>query len=343
MPLQLDLSPSVGHRPLLRDAAYELSYRGGPFKPWQSKLRKKLRELLAVPNNTHDPLRVRSVWKREHPLGTIEKILFRAEKDVDVPAYWCVPHERMAPAATFICLQGHSTGMHLSIGVDRETETNPVDVKGGRDFAIGCMQRGIAALCIEQRSFGTRLENTQPIRTSNPSCQDAVVRGMLLGRTLNGERVFDVERGLDYLAARGDVDMKHVGILGQSSGGTISMLSAALLPQIAYCMPCCSTARFADSIATIHHCVCNIIPGVMQWMDMGDILGSIAPRPLVIINGKTDSIFPIASARKSYQQAKRIYAAAGNPNRVKFIEGPGGHDFYSDLGWAAMLKLMGTK
>jgi dienelactone hydrolase len=164
---------------------------------------------------------------------------------------------------------------------------------------------------------------------------------MSLGRVLNGERVFDVERALDYLAWRGDVDMKRVGILGQSSGGTISMYAAALLPQIAWCMPCCSTARFADSIASIHHCVCNIVPGIMQWMDMGDILGAIALRPLVIINGKTDDIFPIASARASFRQAKKAYNAAGAGDRVKFVEGPGGHDFYAQLGWDAMLKMIG--
>lgn len=336
----LRLSPSIGHRPLLRAAEYQLAFAGQPFKPWQGKLRKKLRELLAVPENTHGPLKVRTLWAREHELGTIEKLVFRAEKDVDVPAYWCVPHQPVQPATTFICLQGHSSGMQLSIAVDRETEQKTIPIEGDRDFALGCMRRGIAALCIEQRSFGTRSETHQPIRTTNSMCQDAVVRGMSLGRTLNGERVFDVERALDYLAWRGDVDMQRVGILGQSTGGTISMYAAALLPQIAYCMPCCSTARFADSIATIHHCVCNIVPGIMQWMDMGDILGAIAPRPLVIINGQTDEIFPIASARQSFRHAKKAYSAIGAGDRVEFIEGPGGHDFYANLGWSAMLKMI---
>jgi len=340
MPPQLDLSPSVGHRHLLEDAPYQLAYRGTAFKPWQSKVRKKLRELLAVPINAHEPLEVRSVWQRREKLGTIEKILFRAERDVDVPAYWCVPHAPMKPAATFICLQGHSSGMHLSIGFDRETENTPIEARGDRDFAIGCMRRGVAALCIEQRSFGTRQEVTQLHRFKHNGCHDAVGRALLLGRTICGERVFDVERGLDYLASRGDVDMTRIGILGQSSGGTTSMYAAALLPQIAYCMPSCSTARFADSIATIHHCGCNIVPGIMQWMDMGDVLGAIAPRPLVIINGKMDDIFPIASAKDSFKQAKRAYTAAGAANRVKFVEGPGGHDFYAELGWQQMLKMM---
>lgn len=34
-------------------------------------------------------LDVRSLWRREHPLGSIEKIVFRTEPEVDVPAYVC--------------------------------------------------------------------------------------------------------------------------------------------------------------------------------------------------------------------------------------------------------------
>ena len=42
-----------------------------------------------------------------------------------------------------------------------------------------------------------------------------------------GSTVHDVHFILDYLAQRGDVDMDRVGMFGQSSGGTIALLSAA--------------------------------------------------------------------------------------------------------------------
>lgn len=46
------------------------------------------------------------------------------------------------------------------------------------------------------------------------------------------ESVHDVQMVLRYLAARGDIDMAHVGILGQGSGATIAILAAAVEPQI---------------------------------------------------------------------------------------------------------------
>lgn len=336
---QLDLSPSVGHAPLLKSAPLQLAYTRGDVAAWQKKLRRKLRELLAVPENRGEPLKIRNLWQRDTPLGTIEKIAFRAEPGVDVPAYWCVPHGAHKPYFTFICLQGHSTGMHKSIALDRDDEVTPIHVEGDRDFALGAMKRGIAALCIEQRSFGTRREQAQQRIDAHSGCHDADMRALLLGRTINGERVFDVDRGIDYLQSRGDVDMARLGIMGNSSGGTTSMYAAALLPRIKAVMPSCSTARFADSIATIHHCSCNTVPGILRWMDMGDILGAFAPKPLVIINGRADVIYPIASARAAFRQAKKIYEKAKAGDRIKFVEGPEGHRFYADLGWKAMLKM----
>ena len=47
-----------------------------------------------------------------------------------------------------------------------------------------------------------------------------------------GSTVHDVKFILDYLAQRGDIDMNRIGMFGQSSGGTIVLLSAAAYPRI---------------------------------------------------------------------------------------------------------------
>jgi dienelactone hydrolase len=47
-----------------------------------------------------------------------------------------------------------------------------------------------------------------------------------------GSTVHDVKFILDYLALRGDVDMNHVGMFGEGSGGAIAILAAAADPRI---------------------------------------------------------------------------------------------------------------
>ncbi len=47
-----------------------------------------------------------------------------------------------------------------------------------------------------------------------------------------GATVHDVQLLLNYLAARGDLDLSRVGMYGQGSGGTIAILAAAVDPRI---------------------------------------------------------------------------------------------------------------
>ncbi|MEX0744342.1 MAG: hypothetical protein WD118_01965, partial [Phycisphaeraceae bacterium] len=280
-------------------------------------------------------LNVRSVWKREHELGTIEKLIFTAEPGADVPAYLCLPHGVKPPYPVFICLQGHSTGMHNSIAVQRDDETQTLAVKGDRDFGLGCMRRGIAALCIEQRSFGERREQVQE-HVSPHGCHDAVVHAMMLGRTLAGERVYDVDRGIDLLAERDDMDLARLGVMGNSGGGTVTTYAAALLPRVRFAMPSCVVCTYRASIMSIYHCADNYVPGLLPVAEMADVLGLFAPRPMVVVAGQTDPIFPIAGVKKCFADLKAIYRAAGAEDKVKLVVGPEGHRFYAEQGWRAM-------
>ena len=145
----LHLSPSLHHRYLMDHTTPRLAYDGGDVRAWQRRLRRKLRQLIGDMPQERGPLNVQSLWTRDHELGTIEKLAFTSEPYADVLAYMCIPRDVTPPYATMVCLQGHSTGMHNSIAVDYETNSKPIEVAGDRDYALGCLQRGIAALCIE--------------------------------------------------------------------------------------------------------------------------------------------------------------------------------------------------
>ncbi len=337
MPKTLHLSPSDYHHHQLAQLQPSHAFDGSDIKPWQTKLRRKLRVLLGDWPNEKAPLRPRSLWKRDHELGSIEKVVFTSEPRADVPAYLCLPRNVEPPYPVMICLQGHSTGMHNSIGVRYDDETQPKDVAGDRDFAIGCMKRGIAALCIEQRSFGYRKELKQE-KKSTQGCHDAVMHSLMLGKTLLGERVYDVDRGLDYLAGLGDVDMRRVGVMGNSGGGTISVFAAALLPRLRFAMPSCYFCTFKDSIMSIYHCSDNYVPGLAKVAEMSDIMGLFAPRPVVIVAGREDPIFPVRAVRKAFRDLKSIYRAAGAADRCHLVIGGEGHRFYADQAWPLMLK-----
>ncbi len=333
----MHLSPTENHKYLMSQIKPKLKFDGSDMQQWQPRLRRKLRHLVGDMPRGRCDLSPRRLWMREHPLGTIEKVAFLSEPYADVLAYVCLPKDIAPPYTFFICLQGHSTGMHNSIAVQRENETQPHQVEGDRDFGLGCMRRGIAALCIEQRSFGERREQKQK-QIASHGCHDATMHALMLGRTLLGERVYDVDRGIDYLAARGDADMASIGVMGNSGGGTISVFAAALLPRIAFAMPSCYFCTFQDSIMAIEHCMDNYIPGLLKFAEMSDVMGLFAPKPAVIVAGKEDGIFPINATRRAFRELQRIYAAYGAKERCHLVVGGGGHRFYADDAWPVMLK-----
>lgn len=338
--MKLHLSPSEYHQKIMSQTTPALAYKGGDVKVWQNKLRRKLKELVGDLPKKPCALKTKTLWRKKHPLGTIEKITFVSEPYADVVAYVCLPNAVKPPYTFTICLQGHSTGMHNSIRVQRDNENKPHEVEGDRDFGIICMSYGLAALCIEQRSFGLRREQTQK-HTSSHGCHDATMHSLLLGKTLLGERVYDVDRGVDYLATRKDCNMKNIGVMGNSGGGTISLFAAALLPRIAFAMPSCYFNTFKDSLMSIYHCADNYIPGLLKYAEMSDIAGLFAPKPIVMVAGAKDDLFPIAATRRSFKELQKIYAAAGAKSNCQLVVGSEGHRFYAKDAWPVLLKKIG--
>ncbi|HOK03750.1 MAG TPA: alpha/beta hydrolase family protein [Victivallales bacterium] len=333
-------SPSENHRYLMSLTSQSLSYQGDNIEKWQKKLREKLSDLLGMNEfpKKKTELNPKKLWSKKTKLGTIEKVVFNSEPFSDIPAYICIPDGIKKPYPFMICLQGHSSGMHNSINVS-EDESRNKKAKGDRDFAISCMKNGFAAICIEQRSFGERAEKKQ--KQAAQWCHDAAMHALMLGRTLMGERVYDVGRTIDYLQQRGDADMKRIGIMGNSGGGTITLFSAALMPErIAFAMPSCYFCTFKDSIMSIYHCADNYIPGLFKYAEMWDIAGLIAPRPLLIVAGKTDPIFPISATKKSFKKLKEIYRKATAEHNCKLVIGNEGHRFYAEAAWKAFKQLI---
>ncbi len=334
-------SPSLHHRHALDALQPALAYSGGDVKAWQRRLRARLRVLLGSWPSERVPLDVRTLWRRETPLGSIEKIVFTSEPRCDVPAYICLPRAGKPPYPCMICLQGHTSGMHNSIAVRKDDENQPLEVPGDRDYAVQCLQYGFAALCLEQRSLGERRELVQQHKAPN-ICQDAMLQALMLGRTLVGERVYDVDRGIDVLAQRGDMDLHRIGVMGNSGGGTTSVYAAALLPRLACAMPSCSFCTFRDSKMALNHCACGYLPGVLRYAEMADILGLFAPRPVVVVAGKDDPIIPLAGVRKAFRHLRAIYRAAGATGNCRLVVGPEGHRFYADAAWPVFLRILSS-
>jgi dienelactone hydrolase len=310
------------------------------FQTWRRTVDAKLRELIGVlPDRV--PPNVRQEYERENDLFRETRFVFSAEAYADVPCHLLVPQAGDAPFPVVVCLQGHSPGMHISLGRPRY-EGDEESIAGDRDFALQAVRQGYAALVIEQRCFGEREQDRPPhVVHVDSRCHHAAMTALLLGRTMIGERVWDVSRAIDVLGEFPEIDAGRVGCMGNSGGGTITYFATCLDERIGIAMPSCYVCTFRDSIGTIDHCEDNYIPGILQYFEMGDLAGLIAPRPLVVVAGRDDDIFPIQAVQETFETIRRIYRAAGAPDRCRLVIGEGGHRFYADLAWPVFRELSG--
>ena len=153
-------------------------------------------------------------------------------------------------------------------------------------------------------------------------------------------RVYDLMRTIDWIETRPELDAARVGCMGISGGGTCTTFAAAVEPRIRAAMVSGYLNSFRDSILSLAHCIDNYVPGILQWAEMSDVAGLIAPRPLFIESGDRDDIFPVAASRQCFADLQMIYSSFGAKEQVQQEVFAGEHSFYGVRGIPFLKKAL---
>lgn len=343
-------SPDALHKQLVADAPKRLAYHEGVvWDDWAVSVRDKLTELLAMPDQVAAEPNVRFLGETRD-CGEYERqeLIFEAEPGATVPCVLLLPKDAPRPLPVMICLQGHTTGMHISLG-EVVHDVDLEHISGDRDFALQAVRRGYAALAVEQRSFGLRGDERHAccrrthdleINDDNRTCKHTAMTALLVGRTLMGERVFDIIRTCDAIEAIPDLDAERIHVMGNSGGGTVAWYASALEPRLKGAIVASCFATFSKSIAAIDHCTDNYVPGMLDWFDFPDIAAAITTSRVSVVMGRHDHLFPFEGVQNAFEIAKKIFEHQGRGPHLDLVIGEGGHRFYEDQGWASFEKLM---
>ncbi|MBQ8187204.1 MAG: hypothetical protein IJX93_10395 [Clostridia bacterium] len=331
-PLQHHIALSAANKPLMR-------YNGtDDFEVWRASCTEKLRELLGM--DEFVPCEPLFEITAEDELNGNRHIHFTLQTEEGYFAHCdlLLPAQQMGKLPLCVCLQGHSKGSHISLGMPKYPGDEETIKGGDRDFAVRAVKEGYAALAIDQRGFGL-CGGTE----KGPACERPVMTALLLGRTVIGERIWDISRAVDavLLHFADLVTMEGSVLTGNSGGGTTTYYAACLEHRFDGYMPSCAVCTYHDSIVSLHHCSCNYVPGIAKYFDMGDLAAMIAPKKLVVVCGKDDNIFPLGGVKETYGIIESMYESAGASGNTALVIGDGGHRFYADSGWAAMKTLLG--
>ena len=303
------------------------------FEAWRKELKAKFFDLTGYERiaNNACPLHyeIESVEQKEGYTQT--RFVFESEKDCFVPCYLLIPDTGKDKYPLAITMQGHSTGFHNSVGIVKfEKDAEYQNTRG--KFAIQAVERGFAALAIEQRGLGERRPTQSNYARAN-MCEYEAHIALMLGRTIIGERMWDISRAIDLMKNFDKIDADKILITGNSGGGTISYYSACADERIKFSVPSCAFCTYPASIMDLFHCSCNFIPRAYEFFDMQDLSALIAPRKLAIFSGSLDAIFPLYGVEEGYETVKKVFERAGAKDNCSLTVTPMAHYWCHDLIW----------
>jgi len=337
-----DFDPVVYTLERYKSAPLKLTFKSSNRKEteaWQKKLRSRITELVGGFPQQRTPLNFQLLETRDFPRYKREKFVFYSKPGVAVLGYLLLPKSVTAPVPTVVCIAGHGRGVDDIVGIDLFGKDRAEHEGYQFDFAIQAVEHGLAAVAIEPMAFGCRRDPvTAKKGIGAVSCQPAAGSALLFGETMIGWRVWDVMRAIDWIETRPELDAKRVGCMGISGGGTCTVFSSALEPRIKAAFVSGYLNTFRDCIMSVSHCIDNYVPGILNWAEMYDVAGLIAPRPLFAESGSNDPIFPIAGSREGFDRVRKVYETMGVADRVQqeIFEGP--HEFHGTKGLPFLAK-----
>jgi dienelactone hydrolase len=154
---------------------------------------------------------------------------------------------------------------------------------------------------------------------------------MSMGYTLPRLHIADLHRLHDFVCTLPNVKAGRIGLGGLSGGGTLSYLTGAFDERFKAVCVMCGMCRYNDYAVGINGCGMQVVPRLYPTGDVGEVLSLIAPRPLLLGQGRLDSTFDVIQFKSIAEDARRAYVAAGAEDRFQASVFDLAHQFNVDL------------
>ena len=279
---------------------------------WQAELRAKLFPLLKLddllPKVAEIPFDAKEAKTWDAPEFTAKVLSIQSTPTRKIDIVVTLPKEGKGPFPAVVCIGGHGSKMITPYTNGKAFGPYPADKKDG-----GPLYKG----------FGVELAKSGYVTISTLVSQHDVYEK---GRSLMGERLWDLMRCVSYLESLPEVDKSRIGCGGLSLGGEMTMWLAAMDTRIA--------AADSDGFLTVMdqmekgHCMCWKFDGLRELVDYADIYALIAPRPLECQNGRKEGAgsFTPELAKKALSEIRPAYAAFGKADNATLDVHDGAHE-----------------
>ncbi|MHB9024191.1 MAG: alpha/beta hydrolase family protein [Armatimonadota bacterium] len=238
------------------------------------------------------------------------------------------PNERR-PA--LLCWHGHGNfGKDSVMGNDsspeRRAEISQLNYNYGHQMA----QAGFVTFAIDWIGMGERNDAAKPHYHNSPTgsswCDLYYIAATMLGTTSLAINVAHGMAATDFACTFPCIDPDRLGVMGLSGGGTMTTWSTICDPRFKASEIICYSDLWQSIIyGYTQICGMQVAPGLYKLVELPDLQGLIAPRPLLIGIAVQDECFLLDTAMECYHRLEAIYAAGGATKHLHFDLFPGGH------------------
>lgn len=271
------------------------------------------------PEPERTPLNARITGVVQRDTYRIEKLIFESRPGFPVTANLYIPNDVKSPRPAVVGTCGHSN--------------NGKAAEAYQSFSQGLARLGYVCLIYDPISQGERLQYVKDDLTSRyrPGVREHIQEGnqqFLVGEFIGMWRAWDGIRALDYLLTRKEVDPHHVGVTGNSGGGTMTTWLCGVEPRWTMAAPSCFVTTFRRNMenelpADTEQCP----PRAMALgLDHCDFIAAMAPKPVLLL-GKERDFFDVRGIEEAYGRLKHLYRLLGHPDNIGLYYGPTTHGY----------------
>ncbi len=242
-----------------------------------------------------------------------EKIRYQLDRGEWGYAYLLLPKPARKGMPAVFCHHRHNRDWMLG-------KSEVVGLQGDPNEAIGLelVKRGYVVFAPDALTFEDRcppyLDPNDPLAPFMNNFKELAVR-LLKGETLLKKVIWDVQRGIDYMMTRSEVDRRRIGFMGHGYGAKMAMWATAFDERIFASVAHGSVGSMHQSLRLDHIIQIEFsVPRLLQVADYDRILSLAVPRPFLISASQDDP--DSVDVADVYEKARRLYARMGVANRI---------------------------
>jgi len=275
----------------------------------RSALREKWTRILGSPNVTAPRPNARLLASHRETTYTGRLMLLQVEPDYWEKIHVMTPHGPHAQPLPVVIVPYYDVDTPAGTNLGGRNFMPP----GVRSFALLAVQYGFMAVGI--RWFGESYGEGYTEAVANLKLRHPGATGL-------GKWVWDARRLLDWIETMPEADATRIGMIGHSLGGKMTLYAAAMDPRITAAVSSEPGIGLAFSNYDDYWYLGERVRTLEPGTDHHELLALIAPRPFLLIGGDSsdnDRSWLYINA------ARPLYAAAGRPEQIGYVNHRKGH------------------